>query len=225
MFVNYLGKRIFVPFYSADGGSGSGGDGGAGDGKEGGSNAGAGDDKSGSGGEGDKKLEFTQEQLDKMIADRLKRAEKQWQQKVEEDKKKEQMTEAEKLKAEKEETEKKAKALQESANQRLTQAEAKIQATALGVKPEKLTYVLKLVDLSMVTVDENGIVDEKAAKAAVEAVLKDLPELKGSSTGGDVGSGSNPGGGNTSLNDEEWGKKQAEERQKQTSTGYNPWAK
>lgn len=138
---------------------------------------------------------FTQAELDEIIKKRLAREKKSWEQQLEEEKKKAAMTEAERLKAEKEEAERKAKEAQQAANQRLITAEAKVQAAALGVKPEKLSYVLKLADLSDVEVDENGSVDEKAVKAAVEKVLKDLPELASTGTsrgGGDFNTGTPP---------------------------------
>lgn len=94
------------------------------------------------------------------------------------------MTEQEKLKAAADEAEKKGKAAVDAANQRLITAEAKVQAAALGVNPEKIAYVLKLADLSGADVDDKGEVNAKAVKQAIEAVLKDLPELKAGGQGG-----------------------------------------
>lgn len=122
---------------------------------------------------------FTQDELDAIIAKRLARERKAWEQQLEEERKKAAMTEGERLRAEKEEAERRAQEAQASANQRLINAEARVQAVTLGIRPERVAYALKLADLSAVDVDDSGNPDEAAIKAALEAVLKDLPELKG----------------------------------------------
>lgn len=171
-------------------------EGGAGDGGQGGEGGGAGGAAGGDGGQGGTAgngKTFTQEELDAIIAKRLNREKKNWESDLEKERQKAQMTEAEKLKAEKEEAEKKSKTVLDSANQRLITAEAKVQAAALGVNPDKISYVLKLADLSGVEVDDKGEVDTKAAMQAVEAVLKALPELKGAAGHGGFNMGGNPG--------------------------------
>lgn len=70
-------------------------------------------------------------------------------------------------------------AVMETANKRIVAAEAKVVAVGLGVKSERTDYAVRLADLSKVTVSDDGTVDSAALKAAIEAVLKDLPELKG----------------------------------------------
>jgi len=125
---------------------------------------------------------FTQEELDRLIQQRLQRERKKWEQQLEEERRKAAMTEAERLKAEKEEAERRAKEAEAVANQRLIQAEAKVVALELGIKPERVAYAIRLANLSDVEVDENGQVDTKALKAALEQVIKDIPELKGTST-------------------------------------------
>ena len=122
---------------------------------------------------------FTQAELDAIIAKRLARERKAWEQQLEEERRKAAMTEAERLRAEKEEAERRAQEAQQQAAQRLVQAEAKVVAMELGVKPDRIPYVLRLADLSSVDVDENGQVDATALRAAIEAVLRDVPELKG----------------------------------------------
>lgn len=66
------------------------------------------------------------------------------------------------------------------ANARALQAETKMQAMAmageLGVSPSKMPYILKLADLSSVV--DNGNISESKLKESLNAVLKDLPELK-----------------------------------------------
>ncbi|MBP5261271.1 MAG: hypothetical protein J6Z43_03985, partial [Clostridiales bacterium] len=64
------------------------------------------------------------------------------------------------------------------ANAVLVKANAQIQAANLGVKSNKLDYVVKMADLSKVTIGDDGNPDEAAIKSAVEQVLKDVPELK-----------------------------------------------
>ena len=188
--------RILTPFYSPDGAGGgdgsndpnAGGEGGGNDSEPTGGNDPATDPTPEPG------KTFTQEQLDEIISKRLARERKQWEQQIEEERKKAAMTEAERLKAEKEEAERKAQDAQTAANQRIINAEAKVLAVSLGVKPERVAYALKLADLSAVEVDENGDPDADAIKAAIEAVINDLPELKG--TQGPSRSGSEFNGGN-----------------------------
>lgn len=65
----------------------------------------------------------------------------------------------------------------EKANQLIIKASAQIHATSLGVKANKLDYVVKMADLKGVTVTD-GAVDEVAVKSAIEKVLSDIPEFK-----------------------------------------------
>lgn len=103
-----------------------------------------------------------------------------------EDRAKAEMSEAEQAKAAAAAAEERAKARE----RRIVQAEAKAAAAAQGVKPERLAYVLRLADLEGVAVDEQGEPDGKAISAAIAAVLKELPELKGATN---VGGPTNPG--------------------------------
>jgi hypothetical protein len=237
------------PMLAADGGGGAGGgsssgtDGGAGAGAgAGGNGGGAGGSGGNSGGENKK---YSEEEAERIATEREERARKaalksyfeqkgytpdEVEQLLKDDKEKKEKakteTQKEKERADKAEQDKKAAI--DTANQRIIKVEAKVQAIALGVKPERADYAIKLADLSKVTVDDNGAVDEKAIKSALEIVLKDLPELKGSSTcgGSGLGSGSNPGAGGA-ADPAEAAKKLAEERNKgkqQASGGYNPWS-
>jgi len=138
---------------------------------------------------------ITQEELDRIIQQRLQRERKKWEQQIEEERRKAAMTEAERLKAEKEEAERKAQEAQAAAHRRIIQAEAKAQALALGVRPERLEYALRLADLSEVEVGDDGEPDAAAIKAALEKVLNDLPELRGATA--PAKSGSEFQGGNT----------------------------
>lgn len=77
-----------------------------------------------------------------------------------------------------EEAEKKASEAIARANAQIIKANAQIQATSLGVKANKLDYVIKMADLSTITINEDGSPDESAIKAQIEQILKDIPEFK-----------------------------------------------
>lgn len=185
-------KLFSLPFFDGDSGAGGG------EGGDKGGKGGAADNGGGGDGNRDAGKTFTQDELDAILTKRLAREQKSWEAKVEEEKKRANMTDQEKLKAAAEEAEKKGKAAVDLANQRLVTAEAKAQALALGVKPEKIPHLLKLADLSAADVDDKGNVSEKVVKQALEAVLKDLPELKGGGPGG-LNMGGNPPGGGSSA--------------------------
>lgn len=183
--------KVFLQLFADEGGdngpNAGGNDGGnSGDGGQG--NAG----DSGDAGKGGKT--FTQDELDAILAKRLARERKAWEQQIEEERRKAAMTEAERLKAEKEEAERRAKEAQAAAHRRIVQAEAKAQALALGVRPERLEYALRLADLSEVEVGDDGEPDAAAIKAALEKVLNDLPELRGATAPAKSGSEFQGGG-------------------------------
>ena len=56
---------------------------------------------------------------------------------------------------------------------------AQAAASALGIKPERVAYALKLADLSGVKVEDDMAVDQQAVTDALKKVLDDLPELAG----------------------------------------------
>lgn len=143
--------------------------------------------------------QYTQEDLDKIVTERTGRAEKSalksffQQQGLTEEEANAAIAEYKKTKAEKEEASKndakaqadRADAAEKSAqeaiakaNAALIKANAQIQASNLGVKSNKLDYVVKMADLTKIEFDDDGNPDEAAIKAAVEQVLKDVPELK-----------------------------------------------
>lgn len=63
------------------------------------------------------------------------------------------------------------------AQERVLKAEALAQAYQLGVSSEKVDYAVRLADLSNIETDEAGNIDQAAVKAALEAVVKDFPEM------------------------------------------------
>lgn len=89
------------------------------------------------------------------------------------------MDEADRLKAEKADADKKAVEAVERANQRAVRSDAKLEAVAAGVKPDRVDHFMRLLDLSDVAVDDNGDPDPKAIKRAVKEALAAVPEFKG----------------------------------------------
>lgn len=182
---NWMLHGLFQPFLSADGGGGGGGN-------DGGGNDGGGDGGPDAGG-GDKK--FSQAELDQVIAKRLERERKAWQQQLEEEKRKAAMTEAEKLRTEKEEADKRAQAALQTANERIMRTEIRAAAQAAGIDPDVAAALIK----DGVEVNERGEVT--GVKEAVAKLLADKPHLKtggapADKSGGDFGKG---GGGNVTL--------------------------
>lgn len=118
---------------------------------------------------------FTQEDLDTIVKDRLKRERKAWEQKIEEEKKKAAMSESERLKADKEEAEKKAAAAVERANQRLIRSEVIAQAAELKIVDPDAAYVL--MDKTGIEVEDDDRVT--GVKSALEALVKSKPYLVG----------------------------------------------
>lgn len=85
----------------------------------------------------------------------------------------------EQVRAEKEAVEKQVAAARAEANGRVLNAEAKVQALAAGVRPERLEYALRLAELSGVPVSETGEPDGEALRKAIDAVVQDFPEISG----------------------------------------------
>lgn len=75
----------------------------------------------------------------------------------------------------------------ERANRRLVNAEARAVAAELGVESKRISYAVRMADLSEIDVDENGEPDAGAIKSAIEQVLTDIPELKGAASNGRSG--------------------------------------
>lgn len=77
-----------------------------------------------------------------------------------------------------EEAKAQASAIIAQANQRLIAAVAQGIAAKLGINPDYSQDVLKLADLSKVTVGDDGTIDEKSITAELDGVLKRMPMLK-----------------------------------------------
>lgn len=212
-------------------GAGTGAQGGTQGGAQGGQGAGA---AAGDGGTGDgtgdagdkgKKVEMTQEELDRLITDRLKRQEKklkdQWAAEQVEAQRQAQMTDLEKEKAARQKAEDAAKATQEKANQALKRAAILVEAGKAGaIDPDD---VFRLASLDNVDVDDQGNVT--GADKAVQELAKAKPHLFKAAGGGTPGA---PFRGDQGSNDPaEYGRKIAEERNKAKQApvgGFDPWA-
>ncbi len=76
-----------------------------------------------------------------------------------------------------------------AANKRVLAAEAKVVCSTLGIKPDRIAHAIKLAELDKIEVDDDGEYDPEDVKAALEKVLKDLPELKAVPADENKGSG------------------------------------
>jgi hypothetical protein len=116
---------------------------------------------------------FTQDELDAIVKDRVKRERKMWEQKIKEEKERAAMSEAERLKAEKEEAEKNATAAIERANQRLIRSEVIAQAAKLNIVDPDAAYAL--MNKEDVKVEDDDTVT--GVKKSLEALIKAKPYL------------------------------------------------
>ena len=139
-----------------------------------------------------KRLELTQDELDRLIARRLKRAEQEWAQKVDAERKQAEMTESEKLQAAARAAEERAAQAAQQANSRIIRAEMRVALAAAGVAAQKLDRAVRLVDLDSIEVLETGEPDSRAITAQVQSLLQEWPELTGQTSksgGGEFGGG------------------------------------
>lgn len=107
-------------------------------------------------------------------------------------------SEAEKLQKQFEKSQARSQQLEEQLNSTLSRAqqvtlnsEARLEALNQSVKPERVNAVLKLAELSEISVSDEFEVDSPAINAAIAAVLEEYPEFV-NGTSKSVGSGSNP---------------------------------
>lgn len=124
----------------------------------------------------------------------LAREKAAWKKAADEERKRAEMTEAERLKAEKEAAEKLASDASAAANARIVRTEARAALADAGVKLDRRDYALRMLDLSSISVGDDGEPDAKALSAAVAKLLADVPELKGAGTSA-AGSEMNGGAG------------------------------
>jgi alanyl-tRNA synthetase len=220
-------RKFNMQFFADGGDSGGGSDAGSNDGGDTGGTGAAGgtggkDDNAG-GGTGGKT--YSQEEAERIAAQREERARRSAlksyfeqqgysQEEVEEllkkdkERREKEKTDLEREKEAREKAEKeKAKAI-ETANARIAKTEFKIAAQAAGVPADRLEAAVKLADLSELVPDEKtGEIPADVVKNVVEATLQANPFLKETKAPPNVGGGgSNPGGGGGEPSIEELGK-------------------
>jgi len=121
-----------------------------------------------------------QTQIDELVAERVKRAEKNARQaalkEAETERQRAEMDELERVKAEKEEADRRVVEAQAERDRVLVDAEAKVAILAAGVPGERLAKALRLLDLDGVEV-EDGRIDTTSVRRAVEALKAEIPEL------------------------------------------------
>jgi hypothetical protein len=129
------------------------------------------------------KATFTPEQqvqIDELVAERVKRAEKNARQaalkEAETERQRAEMDELERMKAEKEEADQRVVEAQAERDRVLVDAEAKVAILAAGVPTERLAKALRLIDLDSLEV-EDGRIDTASVRRAVEALKAEIPEL------------------------------------------------
>jgi len=142
------------------------------------------------GGGNAKTITLTQEELDRLIAARAKRAARQAEEQVRREREREEMSELERLKAELADWKEKAQAVQREALVRQAQALAVEALADAGVPGARRAYALRMMDLSE-AIGDDGL-DETAVRRAVKNLLNDIPELAGGGqprAGGDFSGG------------------------------------
>ena len=121
-----------------------------------------------------------QTQIDELVAERVKRAEKNARQaalkEAETERQRAEMDELERAKAEKAEANQRAAEAQADRDRVLVNAEAKVAILAAGVPAERLAKAHRLLDLGSVEV-EDGRIDTAAVRRAVEVLKAEIPEL------------------------------------------------
>jgi hypothetical protein len=121
-----------------------------------------------------------QAQIDELVAERVKRAEKNARQtalkEAEAERRKGEMDELERVRAEKEEADQRAIDALAERDRVLVNAEARVAVLAAGVPAERLPKALRLLDLDGVEVAD-GRIDAAAVRKAVETLKAEIPEL------------------------------------------------
>jgi hypothetical protein len=191
-----IGDRLLPVFAGADDG-GAGGDGGQGAGDAGAAGAGADGKGKGDGANGQPRS-FTQEDVDRVVGERLARERQKYADYDDlkskaaklDDLEAANKTELERAIARAEKAEQEGKALRESAQRQLI--EAAVIAAASGAKAIKPEHMPKLIDTSKVTVGDDGQVT--GAEDAVKAFLAANPEYVGKPRPGGADQGARSGG-------------------------------
>lgn len=224
-------RKINLQFF-ADGDAG-GGSGGSDAGSNDGGDTGGTGDAGGTGGQGNQGTggkTYSQEEAERIAAQREERARRAalksffeqqgyTQEEVEEllrqdkERREKEKTDLEREKEAREKAEKEKEKAIATANARIARTEFKIAAQAAGVPADRLEAAVKLADLSELVPDEKtGEIPADVVKSVVEATLQANPFLKETKAPPNVGGGgSNPGGGGGEPSIEELGKLSMEE--------------
>lgn len=150
-------------------------------------------DDGGGSGDGDEP-KLTQAEVDAIVEKRLARERKAWEKRQADEKAKAEMDDAERAKAEKAEAE---KAVEEARQEVLTtkvETAAERYAIAAGVKADRVTKFLRLVDLDLDDLTDDGKVDGDAVKKLIDAEVAANPEFKGTTSKGGASGGDDFGG-------------------------------
>jgi hypothetical protein len=132
-------------------------------------------------GASDPEVKMSQKDFEALIDKRIGQARKGWEKEINDAASLADESEQQRLAREAEEARTAGQQAIAQANTRLVQASATLLTGELGVKNERVGAVLRLTDLQEVEV-KDGVVDEKAVKAAIESVLKEYPEFKSAGT-------------------------------------------
>lgn len=137
---------------------------------------------------------FTQADLDKIIADRLKAEQDKFDKRLAQETEKAGKNELEKAQLEKQQAETDRDEKVSEARNLLVDSIAEAEAVAAGVKPERVARFLKSVDLTTDGIVDSGRVDRDKIKTAVASALEDVPEFKATPPGPPKKSGGDMGG-------------------------------
>lgn len=210
MFRRFYERRI--AFEGENGaGSGSGGSSGGGGTNQnaaggGGNNANndagnGGTNQNANGGGNTRTLTLTQDELDRMIQDRLDRYDRSQKAKQSKQSKREGMSDDEKTSADLEAE----RATSAARAKVIIHDKAENACLKAGVSPERVEYAIRLLDLSGIELDDNHNVDSKSLDAEVTKLTKAFPELFAGKQAGGQGrrggefTGNNGGGSGESM--------------------------
>lgn len=140
-----------------------------------------------------KKIELSQEKLDEIIRDRLAKQQTAFDAKLAEIQATAGKTELEAAQIERDRYKDQLTTTQQKAAEALAGTRGELAAHLAGAKPERIKNIVKEADLTA-AIAEDGTVDEAAVKAAVEKVLTEFPEWKGTTVPASSGGELTPGG-------------------------------
>lgn len=117
---------------------------------------------------------FTQEDVERIVKQRLERERA----KAEEQKRKATLSAEERAREELAQRDQRLQAM----NARIIKAEARAALAKAGVKPDRLDYALRALDLEGVNVNDDGDLDTKTLDASVKQLVDSVPEFRTNNT-------------------------------------------